>query len=193
MSSSLKPENWVKDHSDYLYSYAITRIFNKEDALDLIQETFFFALKAQDTFKGESAERTWLTAILKRKIIDYFRKRMTRSEQLLETLSGMDGRFQDNGPMKGHWKKELAPHTWIPEHNNLENEEFQGIFNKCLSYLPKTWAAVFTLKTIEEYSTEEVCKELGITSSNIWTTIHRAKLQLRDCLEKNWVEKRRQV
>jgi RNA polymerase sigma-70 factor (ECF subfamily) len=186
MSTFLKPEDWVKEHSDYLYGYAITRIFHKDDALDLIQETYISAIKARESFNGESTERTWLTAILKRKIIDYYRKKTSNKENFIVLTAYKEDHFQDSGIFEGHWKAEKAPIEWAIDTNNLENEEFHGIFNNCLSFLPKTWAAVFTLKVIEEYSTEEICKELNITSSNIWTTMHRAKLQLRDCVEKKW-------
>jgi RNA polymerase sigma-70 factor (ECF subfamily) len=187
MSNYTKPENWVFDHSDYLYSYAVTRIFNKEDVLDIIQDTFFSALKAKDTFKGESTERTWLIAILKRKIIDYYRKKARETPK----INTNENVFEKSGSKTGHWREEKIPKEWIYENDSLEKKEFQSIFNNCLSLLPSTWAAVFILRTIEELNTEEVCKELNISPSNLWTTIHRAKLQLRECMEIKWFGKRK--
>jgi len=70
----------------------------------------------------------------------------------------------------------------------MEDKEFMEFLILCLSYLPETWSKVFSLKNIEDYTTKEICKELDITPSNLWTIIHRAKLQLRSCLEKNWLE-----
>jgi RNA polymerase sigma-70 factor (TIGR02943 family) len=193
MAAYLIPENWVNEHSDYLYSYAILRIFNKEDALDLIQDTFFSALKAKDSFKGESTERTWLTAILKRKIIDHYRKKAGQKESFtINANENIDDVFeQTTGSGQGHWKKERAPKEWTFESNTLESDEFQLIFNNCLSLLPPAWAATFTLRSMEDYTTEEICKELNISSSNLWTTIHRAKLQLRECMEIKWFGKRK--
>jgi len=72
---SLDPHNWVKAHADYLYSYTLSRINNEEQAKDLVQETFLAALEKVDRFEGKSTERTWLTAILKNKIIDIYRKK----------------------------------------------------------------------------------------------------------------------
>jgi RNA polymerase sigma-70 factor (ECF subfamily) len=193
MPSPLDPENWVKEHSDYLFSFALSRLLNKDDALDLVQETFFSALKAAHSFKGESSERTWLTAILKRKIIDHYRKKSSNKENFLGSIHDRDGRFQEDGRAEGHWKKEFAPQSWLVENNTIEEEEFQRIFTGCLSFLPSTWAAVFTFKIMEELSTEDVCKELNISSSNVWTIIHRAKLQLRECITKNWFEKKKRL
>ena len=192
MAAYLQPENWVNEHSDYLYSYAVLRIFNKEDAMDLIQDTFFSALKAKDSFKGESTERTWLTAILKRKIIDYYRKKAGQKESFtINANENTDDAFEQTGIGQGHWKKERAPKEWAFESNTLESDEFQLIFNNCLSLLPSAWAATFTLRSLEDYTTEEICKELNISPSNLWTTIHRAKLQLRECMEIKWFGKRK--
>jgi RNA polymerase sigma-70 factor (TIGR02943 family) len=192
MSVNLQPENWVNEYSDYLYSYAILRIFNKEDALDMIQETFYSALKAKEGFKGESTERTWLTAILKRKIIDYYRKKAGQKESyaINEGYYGEET-FEEIGSLQGHWKKERGPKEWSFEGNPLETMEFQSIFNNCLSLLPPAWAATFTLRSLEDYTSEEICKELNISPSNLWTTIHRAKLQLRECMEIKWFGKRK--
>jgi RNA polymerase sigma-70 factor (TIGR02943 family) len=192
MAANLQPENWVNEHSDYLYSYTILRIFSKEDALDLIQDTFLSALKAKDSFKGESTERTWLTAILKRKIIDYYRKKAGQKESFtINTNEAEDNAFEQTESGQGHWKKERAPKDWAFESNTLETDEFQAIFTNCLSLLPPAWAATFTLRSMEDYTTEEICKELNISSSNLWTTIHRAKLQLRECMEIKWFGKRK--
>jgi RNA polymerase sigma-70 factor (TIGR02943 family) len=193
MLFNLKPENWVTEHSDYLFSYAIVRIFKKEDALDLVQETFYSALKGKEGFKGNSTERTWLTAILKRKIIDYYRKKASETEtHSLNRDANSGDFFIEVGRNQGHWKKERIPKTGSWEDGQLEKKEFQVIFNNCLSHLSPTMAATFTLSSIDGLSTEEVCKELNISSSNLWTSLHRAKLQLRECMEHKWFGKRKQ-
>ena len=65
----------MSEHADYLYAYAISRISDEEQARDLVQETFLAALEKVDKFEGKSSERTWLTAILRNKIIDVYRKK----------------------------------------------------------------------------------------------------------------------
>src|SRR5690606_38586336 len=70
----INPENWIDKYSDYLFNYTIVRVNDREVTNDLISETFLAALRSRKNFKGESTERTWLISILKRKIIDYYRK-----------------------------------------------------------------------------------------------------------------------
>jgi len=88
------------------------------------------------------------------------------------------------------WNDAAIPQSMdTPADLLLEREEFMQFLILCISLLPETWAKVFSLKSIEELSSKEICKELKITPSNLWTIIHRAKLQLRDCLEKRWQDK----
>ena len=178
----LNPDKWVKLHADYLYNYTISRINNQETAKDIVQETFFAALKAKDNFQGKASERTWLIAILKRKIIDHYRK-----------INSVKGRaevkmnFYADGEREGEWIEERVPSAWNSEIEKvIENNELSEVLEKCISKLPKKYEMVFRMKTIQQFETEEICKELEITSSNLWVIIHRARTQLRKCMEDNW-------
>jgi RNA polymerase sigma-70 factor (TIGR02943 family) len=157
-------------------------------AEDLVQDTFLSALKALDTFRGNASEKTWLTGILKNKIIDYYKKASTRYEKKESDNSraGTNYDYFFSEEQNGHWTDEQGPSEW--DNQSLESKEFYGIFNRCLGKLPEKWALAFSRKTLDEVPTEEVCKELGISSSNFWVIIHRAKLQLRACIEKNWIK-----
>ena len=70
----IDPNNWIKLYSDYLFNYTIMRVSDREIAKDLVSETFLAGLKSMVNFKGEASERTWLISILKRKVIDHYRK-----------------------------------------------------------------------------------------------------------------------
>lgn len=180
----LHPENWVEDYGNYLYNFAIMRIYKSELAEDLVQETFYSAVKGKDSFLGNSSEKTWLTAILKRKIIDHLRKNARNKE---DKILDNPQQFQTEGILKGHWEDNALPLDWESEDNkSYDSIEFQKVLKNCLSKLPPKMAATFTMKEMEEYSTEEICKELEITPTNLWVLMHRAKVQLRDCIEKNW-------
>ena len=72
--SALAPETWVDQHGDALYRFALRRVTDPELADDLVQETFLEGLSARSSFTGGSSVRTWLTAILKHKIIDQYRR-----------------------------------------------------------------------------------------------------------------------
>jgi RNA polymerase sigma-70 factor (ECF subfamily) len=182
--SALNPQQWVSLHADYLYSYAYTRLDNEELARDLVQETFLAALEKTDQFKGHSTERTWLTAILKYKIIDVYRKKNTGLQTKRGEREPEEEFFETDN---GHWKEAYSPQVLGVENADpLANKELRAILQKCLQKLPALWLSVFTMKHMDELATEMICKELKVTPSNFWVIIHRAKLNLRACIQKTW-------
>ncbi|TAJ13952.1 sigma-70 family RNA polymerase sigma factor [Marinilabiliaceae bacterium JC017] len=182
----LDPDSWVRKYGDILYTYAISRVNDPNRAEDLVQETFLAGLKNMAGFKGHSSEQTWLIAILKRKVVDFYRQKARNREVKLETNPQ---RFKKDKPMKGHWLDTFTPKRWDNEAQiKLESDEFMHILKRCIEKLPIKWASCFMLRIMEEMKTEEICKELNITSSNLWVILHRARLQLRDCLESNWIK-----
>jgi RNA polymerase sigma-70 factor (TIGR02943 family) len=183
---TLNPRQWVATHADYLYAYAITRINDEEQAHDLVQDTFLAALERSASFEGKSSERTWLTAILKNKIVDIYRKKSSGLKPV--TIKDPDMEPENFFGEDGHWLSEFGPKEFgITDNDRLEKKEFEQILQKCLSRLPVLWKAVFTMKHIDEEETNTICTELKVTSSNFWVIIHRAKLNLRACLQKNWI------
>lgn len=187
------PEKWAELYGDYLYNYSISRVNSREVALDLVQETFLAGLSARTSFEGRSSVKTWLISILKRKIIDHYRKNYRNKEDAILDKNFSEGGgelpFYGDGEMKGHWKADRVPQDWnISADKALENEELGNIIKDCITALPDKWGAVFALRVVEELASEDVCKEMEITASNLWVILHRAKLQLRDCVEKNWLK-----
>lgn len=179
----LNPHEWVDLHADYLYRYAFKRLNDDELARDLVQETFLAALAKTGSFKGESSERTWLTAILKYKVIDVYRKKARTGHTYYGTT---ETEFFD--PDLNNWKKEHWPAPFgIEAQDPLNNKEFNQVLQQCLQKLPSLWMSVFTLKHMDDEDTGSICKALGITPSNFWVIIHRAKVNLRACLQKNWI------
>lgn len=191
-NNKLAPEKWVDHYADHLYTFAVSRVSDEEAARDLVQDTFLSALKAKDNFKGEASEKTWLVSILKRKIIDLYRRKAIRKEQSFEESEPYKVAYEhyfrdDDASRPGHWAGTHNPQPWNEQKtSNIEQNEFRRILNQCLDKLPRVWAAVFTLKHVDEEKSEEICKELEISPSNYWVILHRAKLQMRECLEKNW-------
>ena len=179
-----EPRLWVERYADHLYSYAFARLDHEEQARDLVQETFLAALEKVSQFQGNSSERTWLTAILKYKIIDIYRKRNSglRTQKIDEEP---ELEFFEQG--NGHWKEQYSPRPMRAEDTDpLANKELAAILKKCLQKLPALWLSVFTMKHMDETATEIICKELKVTPSNFWVIIHRAKLNLRACIQKSW-------
>ena len=183
----LDPQNWAKAYADYLYAYTITRIQNEEQARDLVQETFLAGLQSRHRFAGKSSERTWLTAILKNKIIDVYRKKSSglQTQELTNAEGEVQEFFNEND---GHWKSEHKPLNFgVDDYDPLVNKEFNQVLQKCMQKLPALWLSVFTMKHMDDEATDTVCAELKISSANFWVIIHRAKLNLRACLQKNWM------
>lgn len=189
----LEPENWVDRYSDYLFTYASLRINRKDIAEDLVQDTFLAAWKARMDFQNKASEKTWLTSILKNKIVDHYRKSSTRNELTVfdnpNSEPGLDHFFNTEGGYEGHWTDIASPQNWKKDlHNSLEAEEFQRILKDCLGKLPERTRTVFAMKVIDGEQSETICKALDITPSNFWVLMHRGKLQLRECLEMNWAK-----
>lgn len=181
----LTPEKWVDNYADYLYNYSITRVNDSDIANDLVQETFFAGLKSAKNFEGKSSEKTWLTSILKRKVIDYYRKINSIKGQAEVKVS-----FIQDGEEEGNWIEERVPQSWKSStEKDIENQELKNQLDNCIDNLPKKYAIVFRMKTIQNFETDIICKELDISSSNLWVMIHRARTQLRECMEQNWFKK----
>ena len=182
---SLDPNKWIKLYADYLYNYALIRVDNQDLSKDLVQETFYSGLKGMDNFKGLASERTWLISILKRKIIDHYRR--------INSVKGKKEvrvNFYNDGENKGNWLEERVPVSWGNEAaKNIENQELKNALEGCIDNLPEKYRMVFMLKSVQNYETEEICNELDISASNLWVIIHRARQQLRRCLEDNWYKK----
>ena len=177
------PATWVDQHGDFLCRYALSRLGDRTIAEDLVQETFLAALRAEKNFSGRSAERTWFVGILKHKIIDHLRRQTRERQVSAVNSSGEMGEelFDKNG----WWR--VKPANWAGNPSNLlEKKEFWEAFRHCLESLPQRLHAVFSLREIEDLSTEEVCKALEITPGNLGVLLFRARMGLRRCLEINW-------
>ncbi|WP_405380533.1 sigma-70 family RNA polymerase sigma factor [Maribacter sp. LLG6340-A2] len=178
----LHPDTWVDLYADYLFNYAVARVNDAEIAKDLVQDTFIAGLKSAKNFKGDAAERTWLIAILKRKVIDHYRKINSKKGKAEVRMN-----YSSQTDAEGDWLEErIADPNSNFENDALENEELGLAIQKCIAKLPKKQAQVFTMKTIEGMETEDICNALGINASNLWVMIHRARTGLMACLNQNW-------
>lgn len=175
--------SWVRDYGDRLFRRALLRVRNRELAEDLVQETFLSAVKNAHSFEGRSAPYTWLTAILKNKIIDHLRRdsRVTMEEFTEETPNWHDELFTS----LGLWK------VWLKDWNEapdalLERKRFVEVFDQCLLELPDRYRQAFALKVLDQVPTEEVCQIMNISPSNLWVILYRARMGLRKSLNEKW-------
>jgi len=186
--SSCDPGQWLDAHGDYLFRYALIRVQNESTAEDLVQDTLLAALSAQHQRAGQSSERTWLTGILKHKIVDHFRRSWRdlpfedEPPTDLPDEPGMDEFFASDS----HW--DHKPASWGNPLRSLEQSQFFDVLQSCMQRLSPKLAQLFVLKELHDMSNEEICKELGVSTTNVWVMLYRARMGLRQCLEAKWFE-----
>ncbi|RMG59186.1 MAG: sigma-70 family RNA polymerase sigma factor [Deltaproteobacteria bacterium] len=173
---------WFAEHGDYLYRFALSRGIPPEKAEDLVQDVFTSLLAKGDTFRGESAPRTYLTSILRNKIIDHFREAGRRSRTESSDIEEVERILFTE---EGEWAH--PPSLWKsnPE-RMLKDESFREALLECLDGLPEKQKAAFILREVEGMESDEVCKILGISATNYHVLLHRARLRLQSCLERTW-------
>lgn len=176
----------MEQHRTYLLRYAMLQLRDPALAEDAVQETLLAAIENRSSFGGKSSLKTWLVSILKHKIIDLLRKR-SRESAFTELDGGEeDGKFDELFDQRAHWQGGHAPSNWGNPDQSLENKKFWEMFEFCAERMSAPVARVFMLREVMGLSTEEICKDLGISTSNCWVMLHRARMSLRLCLETNW-------
>lgn len=168
------------------YLMRVARLQLRDTALaeDVVQDTLAAALTARDGFTGKSSVKTWLTGILKHKIVDTIR-RAARDNTLVPDPMAEAEEFDALFDATGHWKE--PPAAW-PE-GSLEQKQFFAVLEECLSRLPAKTAQAFMMREHMGFETDEICKELAVTPTHCWVLLYRARMALRECLQMNWFSK----
>ncbi len=176
-------ESWLDDHGDYLFQYAYVRVRNRSTAEDLVQETFLAGLKSLKRYDGTTPVRYWLRGILRHKVVDHIRKAVREV-----TIDESEGReIIESLMFKAFGIPTRTPSPWkFDPDTAYRQQEFWEVFYRCMSKLKKAMGYAFTLRELEGLSTEEICKELNLKPNTLWVILHRARTQLKSCLEVNW-------
>jgi RNA polymerase sigma-70 factor (ECF subfamily) len=156
---AVNPSAWIGEHGDILYQYALVRVRRPEVDEELVQETFLAALKAADKYRGRSSERTWLTGILRHKLVHCFRSRsrgIPESDQV-----GHEDWLATFFDETGSWIKPPNPHAVNPE-TLVERDEFWPVFDSCLDNLPARTREAFVRRVVEGEDIETICDFLVI-------------------------------
>ncbi|MFI5148234.1 MAG: sigma-70 family RNA polymerase sigma factor [Bacteroidia bacterium] len=181
---------WVDLYSRDLFARAYHQISDKETAEDLVQDTFIAAYQGISSFQGESTAKTWLFSILNHKIMDYHRRHFRNPVMASGKVGGGLDILEIMFDEQHEWRKQARPGNWETDSENLADKpEFIAVLDKCFRKLPADWSTAMKCKYLEEKEGKEICQDLGITTTNFWQILHRAKLQLRACLELNWFKK----
>jgi RNA polymerase sigma-70 factor (ECF subfamily) len=176
----------VEGERPYLLRYASLQLRDRPSAEDAVQETLVAALAGESGFAGRSNLRTWLTGILKHKIIDAIRRSTREATLVREPLGELD----DLDPFfagDGHWAEPRS--AWSDPDASLEQKQFFAVLEQCLAGLPAKTAQAFMMREHLGLEAAEICKELGVTSTHYWVLLYRARVALRECLQSNWFGK----
>lgn len=172
--------NLLAEQRAYLMKIARLELRDEHLAEDMVSDVLTQAFEHRTSFRGDCSLRTWLTTILKNRIVDFLRRQWR--EQPLETSAQVDEDFEPLFDETGHWAQ-IPSETPDPA-QLCEQDDFLGAVRMCVEKLPQRIAQVFVLREVFGSDTSELCKELGLTTSNVWVQLYRARVMLRMCLEK---------
>lgn len=178
-------ERWLEGHRLNLKRYAIARLGDESLAEDLVQDTVLAALKGAEQFKGQSSIQTWLIGILRHKILDHLRGQFRKRAEISISESDPEDDLFD---ARGRWVH--PPVAWQGDpYDAVREAEFRQVLAGCLERVPPDKRAVLLLR-IDGMPSDEICKQLAITPTNLWVIMHRVRAMMRRCLEDKWFAKK---
>lgn len=171
-----------------LLRFARLQLRDAGAAEDAVQETLLAALTGSHSFESRSSYKTWLISILRNKIIDIIRSqgREVSASSLADDDEGDEQLADTLFDRRGHWQAEARPGRWSDPEASFEQKQFWAVFEACLDRLPAKAARVFMMREFLGLETDEICKETGMSTSNCWVVLHRARQGLRTCLDTRW-------
>ena len=188
LNNDVDPEVWLDRYGDALYRFALIRVGNEHLAEDLVQETLVSAVRSLKTYSGRSGIKTWLTSILRRRIADHYRRIGQRTPVQLGQFDARDqvghDAFADRHADLFHPKMSAELFQ-----SSLEKDEFWNAVRSCIDELPVHFREAFVMRMFDEdKSIESICKELDLTKNNLAVRLYRARLILRQCFERYWLQ-----
>ena len=168
------------------------RLQLREDDLaeDAVQEALAGALKNADSFRRQSALRTWVFSILKYKIADIlrYRQKVIATSELGDDEQSEQEFAESLFNSAGHWHRAERPSVWAGPQGSVHSDHFWRVFDACLNGLPEKQARVFMMREFIELESGEICDQLSLSTSNLHVILYRARLRLRECLETGWFD-----
>jgi RNA polymerase sigma-70 factor (ECF subfamily) len=171
-------EELVKRYEGRIYGHTLRLLGNREDAEDVLQETFLNMFKGLENFRGDSSFSTWIYRIATNNALMRLRKLSHGERELNDELP----------PPESMKRQALASHILDPKDTLLEKEMLQEL-NKAVDGLPEKYRTIFLLRDVEEFSTDRTAKVLGISEAAVKSRLHRARLYIRELLLKKYEEK----
>ena len=178
-------EEQLVEHRAYLMRFARLQLRNDVWAEDAVSETLLAALSKPQSFGNRSQLKTWLVGILKHKVIDLIRSN-SRFVNPVDTDADDESDELDRLIFKadGHFAE--PPNDWGDPDQTLQQQQFFQVLDACMERLPPALGRLFLMREWLELSTQDICKELSLTSTNLYVQLHRARLRLQECLNIHW-------
>jgi RNA polymerase sigma-70 factor (ECF subfamily) len=161
--------------------YARLQLRNDAWAEDAVSEALLAALEKPQAYAGQAQLKTWVIGILKHKVVDQLRRNLREvassgddDEDPDDTVFASDGHFRE------------LPEDWGDPAAACRERQFFEVIEACVDQLPPKLGRAFLMREWLELETDEICKELGITATNLWVMLHRARMRLRECLQVKW-------
>lgn len=183
----VSPDQLAALRSDML-RFARLQLRGGEEAEDLVQDAMEAALRHCASFAGKASLKTWVFAILRNRVIDHIRQagRTVTLSSLVEDGDDWNEQLESFFNERGRWTDHARPSRWPEPEQSMQEQEFWRVFETCLEVLPANTARVFVMREFLGFESEEICEHLAITMGNCHVILHRARLKLRDCMEKGW-------
>lgn len=155
-------------------------------AEDLVQDTLIAVIEQHGTRRGDASLLTWATAILKNKVADWYRSPGRRRMVYV----GHDDEGEDTAidalyTAAGSYADPVPP--WQQPENRVEQQQMMGVLERCVSCLPRQAGRVFMMREWLGFETPEICQRLGVSAENCRTILHRARMSLRECMQRDWM------
>ncbi|MEI8327193.1 MAG: sigma-70 family RNA polymerase sigma factor [Betaproteobacteria bacterium] len=189
MPAPIPLANQLAEHHGYLLRFARLQLRNDAWAQDAVSETLLAALTKPQSFGNRSQLKTWLVGILKHKVLDQLRHNARQVS--LDATPDADGQEELDALLfksDGHFAQ--APSDWGNPEQDLNSRQFFAVLEACTDKMPAALGRVFLMREWLEMSSDEICKALDLTSTNLYVQLHRARLRLRECLDLNWFGQR---
>lgn len=171
--------------------FAQLQLRNSETAEDLVQDAIEAALRHASSFAGRSTLKTWVFAILRNRIIDHLRQavRSVPMSSLVDDTEDWQERLETLFNERGGWRENARPTAWPNPEESMQTKQFWFVFEACLDHLPTNTGRVFMMREFLGFDSDEICRQVGISTSNCHVMLHRARLKLRGCMEQGWGRK----
>jgi RNA polymerase sigma-70 factor (ECF subfamily) len=160
-------------------------------AEDLVQDTLIAVLQPRAGYRGDAALSTWAISILRHKVADWYRSPVARRETQLPhgdtqaEAGALDEALAAQFDESGHWREAIP--AWDEPEQQAERRQMMATLEGCMGCLPPQTRRVFMMREWLGFESDEIRARLGLSADNVRTILHRARMALRDCMQRRWL------